>query len=115
MERKFLFNYERLNNYLIEWQKDPNWTDWELTVFRDNCRNNIANVLNNPEECIITINESTWEIKINGESDLQDKFYMIPTWFKMSNKAKLYRQIKLAMEEARNRWIYNQVFKEIKD
>ena len=53
--------------------------------------------------------------KMNWKIDLQNKFYMLPTWYKMNNKDKLYHQIKLAMDEAKNRWIYDLIFKEFKE
>ncbi len=115
MERKFLFNYDALDNYLNEQQKNPNRTDWEITMLRDNCRNNLSDVLTNSQEYTITINESTWDITINGKIGLEDKFDMLPTWYKMNNKDRLYRQIRLAMERAKNNWIYDQFFKEIKE
>ena len=115
MKRKFLFNYDALDSYLNEQQKNPNRTDWEITMLRDNCRNNLSDVLTNSKEYTITINESTWYITINGEMGLEDKFDMLPTWYKMSNKSRLYRHIKLAMDEAKNRGIYDQIFKEIKE
>ncbi len=114
MERKFLFNYNALNSYINEEQKKPNRTAWELKILRNNCKNNLVDNLSDPKEYTIIINESTWDIIINGQTDLQDKFYMLPTWYKMSNKSKLYRQVKFAMKEAKDRWIYDQVFKEIK-
>ncbi len=114
MERKFLFNYDALNSYINEEQKKPNRTAWELKILRNNCKNNLVDNLSDPKEYTIIINESTWDIIINGQTDLQDKFYMLPTWYKMSNKSKLYRQVKFAMKEAKDRWIYDQVFKEIK-
>lgn len=115
MERKIILNYDKLNNYLIEWQKDPNWTNWQLTILRDNCKNNLADTLSNKKEFIITINETTWEITINWEKNLQEKFYMLPSCYGMDDKARLYRQIKQALEEAKDRWFYDKVFKEIKD
>lgn len=115
MERKFLFDYTTLNDYLNELQKDPNHREWELSILRDNCKNNLLDALSSPKEYVLIINESTWEITINGESDLENKFYMIPTSYEMSNKSRLYRQIKFAMDEAKKRWIYDQIFKEIKD
>lgn len=115
MERKFLFNYDALNNYINEEEKKPDRTAWELKILRNNCKNNLSNVLSDSKEYILIINESTWEITINGQTDLQDKFYMLPIWYKMNNKDRLYRQIKFAMDEAKNRWIYNQIFKEIKE
>lgn len=114
MERKFIFKYDALNDYLTENQKNPNRTDGELTLLRDNCRSNLTDVLFSQKEYIIIINETTWEIKINGERNLEDKFYTIPTWYKMTNRDRLYHQVKQAMEEAKNRWIYDQIFKEIK-
>ena len=114
MERKFLFDYNALNNYIDKEQKEPDRTAGELKILRNNCKNNLTDNLSNPQEYTIIINESTWDITINGQADLQDKFYMLPTWYKMSNKDRLYRQIKFAMKEAKDRWIYDQVFKEIK-
>ena len=112
MERIILFNCGALDNYLEKQQTDPNRTDWELTIFRDNCKKYAKNEKN---EYIININELTWNVSINGQIDLQDKFYMLPTWFDIDNKTKLYRQVKQALEEAKNRWIYNQIFKEIRE
>lgn len=114
MKRKFLFNYNALDNYLNEQQKNPNRTDGEITMLRNNCKENLVDTLYNSKEYIIIINESSWEVSINWQTDLQDKFDMLPTWYKMSNKDKLYRQVKLAMERTKNNWIYNQIFKEIK-
>ena len=113
MERKFLFNYDALNSYINEEEKKPDWTAWELKILRNNCKNNLLNILSDSKEYILIINESTWEITINGETDLQDRFYTLTTGYKMSNKDKLYRQIKFAIDEAKNRWIYDKIFKEI--
>ena len=115
MERKFLLNYDALNDYLIEWQKDPNRTNGQLTLLRDNCKNNLTNVLSNSKEYIITIDESTWDITINWEKDLQEKFLMFSSSYWMDKKSRLYRQVKQALEEAKYRWIYNQIFKEIRE
>ena len=115
MERIFLFNYDALDNYLNEQQKNPNRTDWEITMLRDNCRNNLLHVLINPQKYIIIINEFTWDVTINGEIGLEDKFDMLPTWYKMNNKDRLYRQVKLAMERTKNHWMYDEFFKEVKE
>ena len=112
MERTILFNCAALDNYLEERQKNPDRTDWELTMLRDNCKRYIKNEKN---EYIININELTWNVSINGQTDLQDKFYMLPTWYDIDNRTKLYRQVKQALEEAKTRWIYNQIFKEIRE
>lgn len=114
MERLFLLNYDALDKYLNEQQKNPNRTDWELTMLRNNCKKYLKKTLN-PKEYKILVNESTGDITINWQEDLKDKFNMLPTWYKMSNKSGLYRQVKLAMDEAKSRWIYEQIFKEIKD
>ncbi len=84
-------------------------------MLRDNCRNNLSDVLTNPKKYTITINESTWDITINGKVGLEDKFDMLPTRYKMNNKDRLYHQVKLAMERTKNHWIYDQIFKEIKE
>ena len=115
MERKFLFNYDALDNYLNEQQKNPDWTDLELTMLRDNCKKHIKKDWNKSNEYIISINEDTWDISIDWQTNLQDKFQMLPTWYKMDNKTRLYRQIKLSMEEAEQRWIYEKVFKEVRE
>lgn len=112
MERKFILNYNVLDNYLTEWQKNPHRTDGQLTLLRDNCKNNLKNILLNSEECEIIINESTREIKINGQTDLEDRFYTLPTEYEMSSKDRLYRQVKMAMDEAKTRWIYERIFTE---
>jgi hypothetical protein len=115
MKRKFIFNYDALNSYINEEQKKPDRTAWELKILRNNCKNNLIYNLSNPKEYIIIIDESTWDISINGQTDLQERFYTLPTWYKMNNKDRLYRQVKFALEEAKKRWIYDQIFKEIKD
>ena len=115
MERKFLFNYDALDNYLNEQQKNPDWTDWELTLLRDNCKKHIKKEWNKSNEYIISVNEDTWDVSINWQTNLEDKFQMLPTWYKMDNKTRLYRQIKLSMEEAEERWIYEKIFKEIRE
>jgi len=115
MERKFIFNYEALNSYIDEEQKKPDRTAGELKILRNNCKNNLSDTLSNPKKYILIINESTWDISINWQTDLKDKFYMLPTWYKISNKDSLYRQVKLAIDEAKDRWIYDQIFKEIRE
>ena len=77
--RQFLFDYNRLDSFLIEGQKSPDWTDGELTMFRDNCRKYVVNSLEDTRKCLITINESTGEVTINGQKDLKDKFSFLPT------------------------------------
>ena len=39
---------------------------------------------------------------------------MLPTWYEMDNKTRLYHQVKLSMEEAEKRGIFEQIFKETK-
>lgn len=113
MERKFILNYSALDNYLTEWQKNPHRTDGQLTLLRDNCKNNLTSILWNPKEYEIVINESNWEIIINWEKDLQNKFYTLPPSYRMNEKNRLYLQVKQALEEAKNRWVYNQIFTEV--
>ena len=112
MEREFIFNYDALDNYLNEHQKDPNRTDWELTMLRNNCKKHLKKDWDKSSEYIISVDEDTWDVSINWQNNLEDKFQMIPTWYEMSNKARLYRQIKLSMDEAEERGIFNQIFKE---
>ena len=115
MEREFLLNYKSLNDYIREQQKNPDRTDWELTMLRDNCKKYITDTTNNPKEyVVISINDSVWDVTINWQKNLQDKFNMLPTWYEMNKKARLYRQIKLSMEEAEKRGIFEQIFKEIR-
>ncbi len=115
MERKFIFNYNVLNDYISEQQKNPNRTDWELTILRDNFWKNLLDVLWNNDESIIIIDEINGDITINWQNNLEDKFYMIPTWYEISKKDHLYHQVKQSIEEAKNLWIYNQIFKEIRE
>ncbi len=115
MEREFIFNYNALDNYLNEHQKDPNRTDWELTMLRNNCKKYLDITKKDLKNFIISINDDTWDISINWQKNLQDKFDTLPTWYKMNKKSKLYRQVKFAMEEAKERWIYDQIFKEIRE
>ena len=112
---KLLFDYITLDSLLNEFQKDPDWTDGELTMFRDNCRKFLLDESPNPREFVIVINESTGDISINGRQDLHDIFMMLPTGYEMSNKSGLYSQVKSAIQEAKNRGIYNLVFKEIRN
>lgn len=114
MERKFLFNYDALDNYLNEQQKNPDWTDWELTMLRDNCKKHLKKNWNKSNEYTISVNEDTWDVSINWQTDLENKFQMLPTWYEMNNKARLYRQIKLSMESAERLGIFDQIFKEIR-
>lgn len=114
MEREFIFNYDALDNYLNEQQKNPDWTDWEITMLRDNCKKYLKDSWKNSKEYTILINEDTWDITINWQKDLKDKFKMLPTWYEMSNKDKLYRQVKLSMDYAERVGIYDQIFKEIR-
>ena len=115
MERKFLFNYNALDDYLNEQQKSENWTDWELTMLSNNCKEYIEKNWNNSNEYIIIVNEDTWDVSINWETDLENKFKMLPTPYEMSNKTKLYRQVKRSMEEAEILWIYEKIFVEVRE
>ena len=112
MERKIVFNYDALDNYLKEQQKNPNRTNWELTMLRDNCRKYLIETAEDLKELIISINESTRDVTINGEIGLENKFDTLPTWYEMDRKAKLYRQIKLSMEEAEKLGIFGEIFKD---
>lgn len=114
MEREFLFNYEALDNYLNEQQKNPNRTNGELTVFRDNCKKYLIETSTNLKELVISINNSNWNVSINWQKWLEDKFYMLPTWYEMSNKSRLYRQVKLSMEEAERLGVFDKIFKEVR-
>ena len=113
MERKIILNYNELDNYLTEWQKNPHRTDGQLTLLRDNCRNNLADTLDKSKEYEIVINELNWEITINWEKNLEKNFYMFPDCYDRDEKLRLYHQVKQALEEAESRWIYDKIFKEI--
>ena len=115
MERKILFNYDALDDYLNEQQKSQDWTDWELTMLRDNCKKYIKKDWNKSNEYVISVNEDTWDVSINWQTDLENKFNMLPTPYEMSNKTKLYRQVMFSMEEAEMLWIYKNIFKEIRE
>lgn len=115
MERKYSFDYDTLNSYLNEKQKNKDWEDWELTMLRNNYKANLFNVLDNPQKCIITINEDTWKIKFDGNSEQLKNFELMPSWFEIDKETWVYRQIKYAMEEAKDSWIFEQIFKEIKE
>lgn len=115
MERKYIFNVNELNSYLDEQQKNPDWIDWELTILRNNCMNNLFEIFDSSKEYTIIINEDNWEVKINNQSNLWEKFYLMPSWFDMDKKDGLYRQVKSAMEEAENRGIFDKIFIEIKE
>ena len=115
MEREYLFNYDALDSYLNEKQKDPDWTDWELTMLRDNCKKYLKESWKPSDKYIILINDDTWDITINWQKNLEDVFDMLPTWYEMSNKDGLYRQVILALEEARDRGIYDLIFKTKED
>ena len=111
-----MFNYNKLSNYLDEAQKDPHWTSGELMLFKDNCRNHVVDTLNDTENITITIDENTGDITIGGQNDdILDKFYFLPKPYPLSKKDQLYSQMKRAMEEAKFRGIYDQVFKEIRE
>lgn len=112
MEREFLFNYDALDNYLNEQQKSPDWTNWELTMFRDNCKKYLTKTANNLKEFVISINERNWDIIINWQKNLENIFQTLPTWYEMSNKARLYRQVISALEEAKYREIFDKIFTE---
>lgn len=114
MERDFVFNYNALDNYLNEQQKNPNRTDWELTMFRDNCKKYLKKEWDK-SNIIISINDDTEDITINWQKGLENIFQTLPTWYEMSNKSRLYRQITSALEEAKNRGIYELIFKTRKD
>ena len=115
MERKFAFNYEALDNYINEQQKNTiGRTDGELTMLRDNCKKYLLETADNLKEFVISINEDNWDISINWQKWLEDKFRMIPTWYEMSNKSRLYRQVKLSMESAERLGIFDQIFKEVR-
>ena len=112
---KLLFDYNELDSLINEFQKDPYWTDGELTMFRDNCRKFLLDESPNRREFVIVINESTGDISINGRQDLHDIFMMLPTGYEISSKSGLYSQVKSAIQEAKDRGIYNLVFKEIRN
>ena len=111
MEREFIINYENLDNFISQQQNNPDRTDWELTMLR----NNLKKIKQNLDEFRITINETIWEIKIEWETDIENKFKTIPTGYDESNKNKIYHQIKQSIEEAKSYWVYNQIFSEIKE
>lgn len=110
---KYFFNYIVLDSILNELRKEPHWADGELTMFSDNCKKYLLDGSSNPRKFVIVINGTTGDISINGRKDLHDKFDYLPG-FEMSNKSRLYRQIYLAMEEAKDRGIYDLVFTEYK-
>ena len=110
---KYFFNYIVLDSILNELRKEPHWTDGELTMFRDNCKKYLLDGSSNPRKFVIVINDSTGDISINGRKDLHEKFDFLGG-FEMSNKNRLYRQVFLAMEEAKDRGIYKLVFTEYK-
>lgn len=114
MIRKWAFDYVALDRIINKLEQEPNYTAGELTMFRDNCRKYLLRTATNPRRFVIVINEDTGEVIINGRRDLHNKFKFLPTGYEMSNESRLYRHLFLAMEEARSRGIYEQVFKEVK-
>jgi len=112
MEKNYKFNYNTLDNYINEYKKCKNRTDWELTILRDNFRKRIINTIQKHTKYTITINETTWEVKINW-NNIENMFYTIPTWYNMDKKARIYNHIRKAMDEAKNYWIYSEIFDEI--
>lgn len=108
MKREFIINYEKLDDFINQWQKNPNRTDWELTMFR----NNLKNIKQDSNKLKMMINESDWEIEINWQANLE--FRTIPTWYSINKKTKLYHQVKEAIKEAKHFWIYDKIFNEIK-
>ena len=83
-------------------------------MLRDNCKKYLVETAENLKEFTISINESNWDISINWQKWLEDKFATLPTWYEMSNKSRLYRQLRLSMESAEKLGIFNQIFKEVK-
>jgi len=114
MERKYTLNYEALNSYINKQQKNANRTDGELTMLRDNCKKYLAGTAKDLKEFYISINEDSWDITINWQKWLEDKFNMIPTWYEMSNKSRLYRQVKFSIEAAERLGVFDKIFKEIR-
>lgn len=110
MEREIIFNYTVLNDYLNEQQKNPQRTDGELTMLRDNCKNYIKKEWKNSDNFVIKINDETLDISINWQSWLENIFKTLPTWYRMSNKVRLYSQVISAIQEAKDRGIYEQIF-----
>ena len=106
---EFILNYEVLDNYINEQKNIPWRTDWELTMLRNNCKNNIKDDnWDTPNKINISINHETWDITVNWQN-VENLFDTLPT-FEMSKKNKIYRQITHALQEARERRIYEQVF-----
>ncbi len=110
MEREIIFNYTVLNNYLNEQQKDPQRTDGELTMLRDNCKNHIKKEWKDSDNFVIKINDETLDISINWQIWLENIFKTLPTWYEMSKKVRLYNQVISAIQEAKNSGIYEQIF-----
>lgn len=83
-------------------------------MLRDNFRDQLGFLLDSTNEFIIKINDSTWDISINWQVGLEDKFTTLPTWYEMSNKSRLYTQFQRSIESAKFNWIYDKIFKYIK-
>ena len=115
MERRYSFDFNTLNSYITENQKKIDREDWELTMLRDNYKSHLFVVLDNPQKCVVTIDEDNWEIKFDGNSEQLKDFELISSWFDIDKKMWVYRQIKYAMEEAKESWIFDKIFKEIKE
>ena len=115
--RTYVMNYKVLNEIITEGQKDPDWVDGELTIFKENCEKYILKKSDNLEKVIIVMNTTKKDVTINGRSMnyIIKHFYFMPTGFEMSEKSKVFRQLYFALDEAQDRGIYNQVFTEIRD
>jgi len=108
---ELILNYESLNNYLNEQKNIPGYAAWELEMLRDNCQRKEMkdNNWNIPKEFTISINHETWDVTINWKN-VEEIFDTLWT-FDMSKKNKIYRQVILALDEAKDRGIYDLIFK----
>ena len=108
---ELILNYETLDNYINEQKNISGYTAWELKMLRDNCQNEKMrdNNWNIPKEFTISINHETGDVTINWKN-VEEIFDTLWT-FDMSKKSKIYRQIRLAINEAKDNGVYDLIFK----
>jgi len=110
--KTYKINMENLEQYLDKWRENEDWDEGNLSLLEENCKKNLAWVLSEKEECILTVDDEHGSVTIDNIDNIEEKFKVLPLWAKEEPKKWVYRHIKSAMKEAENDWVFEEIFEE---
>ena len=109
----YLFNFTLLDTYINKHQQSSDRENGELTMFRDNCKKYVPDILWTSQLCTLSLDPDTGDVFFNWSSLPLQQFILLPG-VPINQKMWVYRQVLLAIEEAQTRGVRG-VFTEVKE